>query len=72
MLVQLTLPFLVDICVQLISGVQHLHACGVLHRDLKTDNALVVSLAPLLVKWADFGVSVKLAAARDATYGVGM
>ena len=57
---QATLPYLVDICVQLTSGLRHLHACGVLHRDLKTDNALVQSLQPLVVKWADFGCSVKL------------
>ena len=45
---------------QLARGVKHLHACGILHRDLKSDNALVQSLTPLVVKWADFGCSVKL------------
>ena len=40
-----------------------MHACRVLHRDLRTDNALVAGLTPLVVKWADFGVSVKLAGA---------
>ena len=59
--VQLTLEHLIDICVQLASGVQHLHmACSILHRDLKSDNALGVSLAPQIVKWADFGCSVQL------------
>ncbi len=51
---------------QLACGVKHLHACGVLHRDLKADNALIASLQPLVVKWADFGVSVKLDV--DSTY----
>ena len=50
---------------------KHLHACGVLHRDLKSDNALVQSLTPLVVKWADFGVSVKLATAVHSAYGPG-
>ena len=69
---QATLPYLVDICVQLTSGLRHLHACGVLHRDLKTDNALVQSLQPLVVKWADFGCSVKLkGGTTSATYGTG-
>ena len=49
---------------------KHLHACGVLHRDLKTDNALIAGLLPLVVKWADFGVSVKLDGKGVAsTYG---
>ena len=74
---QLTLPYVLDICVQLTSGLQHLHAaCGVLHRDLKSDNALVQSKDPLVVKWADFGRSVKLeggaASAGSATHGKGV
>ena len=64
---QLTFPYMLSICVQLASGLQHLHACGVLHRDLKSDNALVQSVTPLIVKWADFGCSVKLAAAANAS-----
>ena len=71
MLQPLSLSFVVDVCIQLVSGVRHLHACRVLHRDLKSDNALVQSLAPLVVKWADFGVSVQLAAAQRSSYGPG-
>ena len=59
---QLTLPFVLDVCLQLTSGVRHLHANEVLHRDLKCDNALVASVAPLVVKWSDFGCSVKITA----------
>ena len=67
---------MLDICVQLTSGLQHLHAaCGIVHRDLKSDNALVQSKDPLVVKWADFGCSVKLnggaSSAGDAAYGTG-
>ena len=70
---QLSLPFLTDVLLQLTSGVKHLHACGVLHRDLKSDNALVVANDPLIVKWADYGCSVRLAStsAASATYGPG-
>ncbi len=49
-----------DVFLQLACGMKHLHACGVLHRALKTDNALISSKDPLVVKWADFGYSVKL------------
>ena len=45
---------------QLVLGVKHLHACGILHRDLKSDNALLAGLAPLVVKWADYGSAVSL------------
>ncbi len=60
----------IDVFLQLACGVKHLHACGVLHRDLKTDNALIQSVAPLVVKWADFGCSVKLDMGHS-TYGDG-
>ncbi len=61
-----------DVFLQLACGVRHLHGCRVLHRDLKTDNALIQSIAPLVVKWADFGVSVKLDDKGVAsTYGDG-
>ena len=49
---------------------QHLHACGVLHRDLKSDNALVQARDPLVVKWADFGCSVKLRGGAKSAVGV--
>ena len=68
---QLTLPLLLDVCVQLTSGVMHLHSCGVVHRDLRADNALVASKDPLIVKWTDFGVSVKMASSAVDRYGEG-
>ena len=61
---QLTLPYLLDICTQLTNGVQHLHSCGIIHRDLKSDNALVASFTPLTIKWIDFGCSVKTVVKR--------
>ncbi len=64
---QWTVERAIDVFLQLACGVKHLHACGVLHRDLKTDNALIAGRDPLMVKWADFGVSVRLDVV--STYG---
>ena len=67
---QLTFDFLLAVMLQLAHGVDHLHTVsGVVHRDLKSDNALVAGLAPLSVKWGDFGCAVKLG--RDTSYGPG-
>jgi serine/threonine protein kinase len=67
---QWTVDKAADAFLQLACGVKHIHSCGVLHRDLKSDNALIAGLMPLVVKWADFGCSVKLEAG-DSTYGQG-
>lgn len=44
--------------IQLLEGLRSLHSCGVIHRDLKSSNILLV--APDLVKIADLGVSTVL------------
>ena len=64
---QLTLEYALDIFLQLIHGLAHVHACGVLHRDLKSENVLVQSLDPLVVKLADFGSSVQLFSGGEAS-----
>ena len=66
---QLTVDVISDMFLQLCTGLRHLHACGVLHRDLRADNVLVASLQPLVLRIADFGCSVKLGA--DTVYGKG-
>ena len=48
-----------DVMLQLTVGVAHMHACGILHRDLKADNALIQALDPLWVKWGDYGCAVQ-------------
>jgi serine/threonine protein kinase len=53
----LTLGQVLHVSVQVLTGLQHLHRLGVLHRDLRTANILVESLGPLHVLVADFGVS---------------
>ena len=51
---QLSLPFVAELFHQLASGVKQLHERDVLHRHLTTENAVVVSDEPLVVKWAGF------------------
>ena len=53
---QLQLPLAMHICWQVNSALQHLHRCGILHRDLRADNVLVFSTFPLVVKVSDFGL----------------
>eukprot|EP00727_Mastigamoeba_balamuthi_P002978 m51a1_g12678 putative protein serine threonine (806) ;mRNA; r:118-3810 len=58
-------------------GMEFLHANGILHRDLKTENILVFSLspkAPVRVKISDFGTSRLIGseeASKDLTKGIG-
>ena len=66
---QIPLRVIASVFQQLIVGLRHLHACGVLHRDLKSDNAMVAGRDPLVLKWGDFGVSVLLSVVTE--YGQG-
>jgi serine/threonine protein kinase len=55
------------------SGLRHLHSLGIVHRDLRAANVLVVSTAPLRVVLADFGLSHLLSAvASRPVAGAGM
>jgi serine/threonine protein kinase len=46
-----------DIIRQAAVGLSHLHANGVIHRDVRAVNFLVASKEPLSVKITDFGLS---------------
>ena len=46
-----------DIMKQIASGLVHLHAYNIIHRDIKPGNVLVASDSPILVKLADFDLS---------------
>jgi len=60
-------------------GMSFLHNCGMMHRDLKPDNLLVVTMDPMskvVVKLADFGTSREISSkemsrAKKLTGGVG-
>ena len=67
----LTLGQALHVSVQVLTGLQHLHRLGVLHRDLRTSNILVEGRDPLHVLVADFGVSHVLRQLEGATGTVG-
>ena len=46
-----TLGFVLAAMQQVVAGLAHLHSLGILHRDLRAANVLVVSLQPLQVGW---------------------
>ena len=54
----LTLPEVIDIMTQLTSGIAHAHEKGIIHRDIKPQNVLILDDG--LVKIADFGIAQAL------------
>lgn len=54
----LTLPEVIDIMMQLTSGIEHAHEKGIIHRDIKPQNVLILDDG--LVKIADFGIAQAL------------
>jgi serine/threonine-protein kinase len=61
-------PRAVGIALQILSGVAHAHACGVVHRDLKPDNVLLVDeTGGERVKILDFGLAKMVTEAEGAT-----
>ena len=51
----LTLAEVIDIMTQLTSGISHAHSKGIIHRDIKPQNILILDDG--LVKIADFGIA---------------
>ena len=54
----LTIPEVLDIMTQLTSGIAHAHEKGIIHRDIKPQNILILDDG--LVKIADFGIAQAL------------
>lgn len=53
---------------ELLSAVEHIHRCGVLHRDLKLENLMLTADASLRV--IDFGLAHQYATREDGTHKV--
>jgi serine/threonine protein kinase len=45
---------------QMLQGISHVHACGMVHRDIKPDNFLVGGEHRETVKLGDFGLAIQL------------
>ena len=50
-------PVAIDLVRQVLSGLSAVHGRGLVHRDLKPDNVLVLSGEPARVKLIDFGIA---------------
>jgi serine/threonine protein kinase len=59
------LSLVVTILRQAIAGLRHLHRHRVIHRDFRSDNLLVASLEPVVVKVTDFGLSHRMSGDVD-------
>ncbi|MBV9493187.1 MAG: protein kinase [Acidobacteria bacterium] len=59
----------VEVAMQVLAGLEHIHRRGLLHRDISADNVMLSSDAEehLLVKIIDLGVAKDIAAASDTT-----
>lgn len=55
---KLTIPEVIDIMVQLTSGITHAHSSYIIHRDIKPQNIMILDNG--LVKIADFGIAASL------------
>lgn len=54
---------------QLLAGLEHIHGCGVLHRDLHIDNVFyTINAGGILLKIGDFGISRELTDPEGKAY----
>ena len=51
---------------QCLAGLHHVHALGIIHRDIRAANVLIAARDPLQVVLADFGVSHRLRTYAEA------
>ena len=51
------LATVIELLLQAAAGLRHLHACGIVHCDFRSENVLVESRDPLVVKIGDFGLA---------------
>jgi len=71
----LPLPRIVDLGLQVCAGIAHAHARGIVHRDIKPDNVVLVASVDdderpcELAKVCDFGIAVADSEATDGVVG---
>lgn len=58
---------MLTVLAQCAEGLAHLHAHGLVHRDVRADNYLVASRDPVRVLISDFGLSHQLSEASAAS-----
>ncbi|KAI0847979.1 hypothetical protein F5Y00DRAFT_270428 [Daldinia vernicosa] len=61
-----------QLCLDIMSGLECLHQCNIVHGDLKPDNILIFmrnhDKVPYLAKLADFGLCITIEPKEDLTY----
>lgn len=50
-----------EVTMQVLRGIEYIHAMGISHRDLKPDNILIACKDPMVVKISDFGLAKMVA-----------
>ncbi|XP_046653942.1 serine/threonine-protein kinase/endoribonuclease ire-1-like [Daphnia pulicaria] len=51
------MPSDAEVLLQLATGLEHIHSMNIIHRDIKPGNILISKTNPVVMKWADFGLS---------------
>ena len=75
--IPLPLPRIIDVMMQICAGLAHAHARGIVHRDVKPDNVVLVAnkdddeRPEELVKVCDFGIAVQQADGEASSAVVG-
>ena len=56
-------PTVLTLLSQIADGLSMVHACDIIHRDVKADNVFISAIVPLAVKLGDLGLSHVLSTA---------
>jgi serine/threonine protein kinase len=64
---QATAALIVNVIMQVTRGLEYLHSCGILHRNITCDNVVVASIDPLSIKIAGYGCAIKLGRSREGS-----
>lgn len=65
---RLTVPFAIEIALQVLDGLSHCHQAGLVHRDISPDNIMISGTGPLVVaKIIDLGIAKAMDTQCDVT-----